>query len=333
MCVSTRMVLPAVVRAGEASVPTSPVTTSRHFTVGFDVFPWLRESATAWLLLLAGLLLPAHALAVKVDSFVSTLARVEPDGKGPSTDVDSSQTAAAESYSEVSGSLGTVWFASALADHQGNMEVGVDNDLNTFFRGTSRADASLFLTHRYQSGARIAAVEFTIQGGEILFTTPRQQIPPAVGTHSASLTAQLTATLNGVDVAQYNFFLKLVSTDGGFDISPASTDTALVHISEVFSGAGGVWGLKTASFTDVLLLPPLEPDDLLRINYHMSAVGEVHQRPDLGLGVSAKIGDPLDLQTGGILTVPLDPVPEPATLSMLAVGFLVVLAAYSRRRV
>lgn len=289
--------------------------------------------AIACLALLGGLLLcPAATLAVTVDTFAATLTEVDPDGQASRLDNDSSHTASAESYSEAPGVFGGKWFASALAEHDGNLEVGVDNDLPTFLRGTSHADATLFLTHRYTSGPRISAVEFTIQPGEILFTTPRKETAPAVGTHAASLSALLTATINNVEVAQYLFYLSLVSTNGGFEIDPASSGTALVHIDHVFSGDGGVWGLTTAAFTDVLLLPGLEPNDLLQITYQMRAKGEVHGYTDIGIGVSAKIGDPLDLQGGGILNVPPDSVPEPATSCLLAVGVLALLAARARRR-
>jgi hypothetical protein len=297
------------------------------------VLPVRVNATTTCLALLGGLLLcPTGALAVKVDTFAATLTEVDPDGQASRIDNDSSHTASAESYSEAPGVVGGKWFASALAEHDGNLEVGVDNDLPTFLRGTSFADATLFLTHRYTSGPRISAVEFTIQPGEILFTTPRKETAPAVGTHAASLSALLTATINNVDVAQYRFSLRLISTNGGFDIDPASSGTALVHIDHVFSGDGGVWGLTTAAFTDVLLLPPLEPHDLLQITYEMRAKGEVHGYNDIGIGVSAKIGDPLDLQGGGILNVPPDPVPEPATSCLLAVGFLAMVAAHVRRR-
>jgi hypothetical protein len=278
------------------------------------------------------LLCPAGAFAVKVDTFAATLTDVDPDGQASRIDNDSSHTASAESYSEAPGIVGGKWFASALAEHDGNLEVGVDNDRATFLRGTSSADATLFLTHRYTSGPRISAVEFTIQSGEILFTTPRKETAPAVGTHAGSLDALLTATINKVQVAQYIFYLKLISTNGGFEIDPASSDTALVHLNQVFSGEGGVWGVKTASFTDVLLLPALAPNDLLEITYQMRARGEVHGYVDIGIGVSAKIGDPLDLQGGGILNVPPDPVPEPATSFLLAVGILALLVTHSRRR-
>ncbi len=290
------------------------------------------ERAAACLALLGGLLLyPAGAFAVRVDLQAHTFTDVEPDGAASRIDVDDSRTASAESYSEAPGVLGGKWFASALAEPDGNLEVGVDNDLPTLLRGTSRADATLFLTHRYTSGSRIGAIEFTVQSGEILFKTPRKETAPAVGTHAASLRIFLTAFINKVEVAEYLFSLKLVSTNGGFDIDPASTGTALVHIDHVFSGDGGVWGLTTAGFTDVLLLPRLEPNDLLEVAYDMTARGEEHGYLDIGIGVSAKIGDPLDLQGGGVLTVPPDVIPEPSTGSLLALGILGLAARFSPR--
>lgn len=301
------------------------------------VRPWKRwrcpalpvgRSASACLSLLGGLLLgPADALAGPIDISGQTLTDVEADGKPSRTDVDNLEAGRAESYSEELGVIGGKWFASGLAEESGNLEVGVDNDTDTFLRGTSRADASIFLTHRYTGGPQISAVEFTIQPGEILFTTPRTETAPAVGTHFGSLSALLSARVNGVQAALYTFRLTLISTNGGFDIDPSSTGTALVHLQEVLSGGGGVWGVRTAAFTDVLLLPMLEADDLLEITYQMRARGEVHGYQDIGIGVSAKIGDPLDLQSGGVLNL----VPEPATGSLLAVGILGLLI-HSRRR-
>lgn len=285
-----------------------------------------RARASACLRLLTGLLLfPVDALALEIGG--QTLTVVEADGKPSRTDVDNLEAGVAESYSEELGVIGGKWFASALAEENGNLEVGVDNDEDTFLRGTSHADASILLTHRYTGGPQFGAVEFTIQPGEILFTTPRRETAPAVGSHFGSLSALLSASVNGVQAAVYTFRLTLVSTNGGFDIDPSSTGTALVHLQEVLSGDGGVWGVRTAAFTDVLLLPPLEDNDVLEITYQMRARGEVHGLRDIGIGVSAKIGDPLDLVGGGTLNL----VPEPATGSLLAVGIL-GLVIHSRRR-
>jgi hypothetical protein len=55
-------------------------------------------------------------------------------------------------------------------------------------------------------------VEFTVQPGEILFTTQREDLRPAVGTHQGSLTILLTAAINKVNVSSYFFHLVPLQT-------------------------------------------------------------------------------------------------------------------------
>lgn len=107
-----------------------------------------RWSGAGLALLATGLLFPAAAFPSQIDLSAFTTTQLKPDGSGTRTDVDSSRTSSAESYVEVAGVAGSKWFSSALAEQNGNLEVGVDNDLRTFLRGTSDATADLFLSTR-----------------------------------------------------------------------------------------------------------------------------------------------------------------------------------------
>ena len=228
-----------------------------------------------------------------------------------------------ESYAELPATGGGKWFSSALAEQTGNLEVGVSAD-RTLLRGRADAFANISFSQEYLSGSKIGGIEFIVQPGEILLTTPTN-IQPALGTHTAFLGVNLSARINKVLVNEYAFFLELTSTNGGFDIDPSSSGTALIHLNEVLSGGGGIWGVRTEGFKDVLVLPLPEPGDMLDIVYSMQAMGEARGLVDTGLGFSVKIGDPLDGQGNGLLVLPPDENLPGVSVSEPGVGWLLML--------
>ncbi len=227
------------------------------------------------------------------------------------------------------GNPGTRWFSSAYADKEGNLEVGVDNDPASGVRGESVANSVVTLIDTYNGGPRPASVEFTLQAGEILFETdPRVRGAPGFGS-LGQINAFLSMDLNGTPIDLFQHSLILFSTDTGFEIDPRSSSTGLLSIDSVSAGTGGVWGVRTKEFTGVAVLPPLEVGDKYSINYSMAAIGDMLNPIDQNLGISAKIGDPLDfVHAGGLrLITDSDAPPPPPVGIALPNSFSLLLAA------
>ena len=265
----------------------------------------------------------------------SSHASVSPLGRTPSSDHDRSNGASTEAYVEIPGVLGGKWFASGKAETNGNLEVGVDNDLSTLLRGDSFALAGLSLEQRYLSGAQVAAIEFTIQAAEILFTTSTTHVAPQPGTHDGFFKVELMAFVNGLEVNSFEYLLGLTSTNGLFAIDRFSS-SALGQIDQTFTGAGAKWGVTTRAYDGVLLLPPLEPNDVLSVGYIMTAEGKLRGLADVGSGISVKIGDPLVPGISGAIRLPADAttsqVAEPGEIWLVMTGIVAALAVQLRRR-
>lgn len=188
------------------------------------------------------------------------------------------------------------------------------------------------LDFTYTSGSQIGGVEFTMQPGEIVFSTLAGH-SPGVGI-TGTLTALLSARVNDVQVNQFLYLLRLTSTNGGFEIDPSSTSPGLLSIASVHSGDGGVWGVETKAYDGALVLPPLNPNDHLTITYDMRAEAQ-HLNADYVQGFSVKIGDPLHLTGVGSLTLtPASVVPLPNSWWLMLSALLALpLAGAVRRRV
>ena len=98
------------------------------------------------------------------------------------TDTDTFINADAESYVENTVDGGT-FASSALAQLNGNLEVGVTLAPRLYFAHQSQAKANLTITQHYEAGdSRIGAVRFTVEPGEILFTTSSAHRSPVSST-------------------------------------------------------------------------------------------------------------------------------------------------------
>ena len=237
------------------------------------------------------------------------------------------QNADAESYVERVVHDGT-YTSSALAQVNGNLEVGVTLAPRTYFQSESDAFADLELTQHYEAGdARIGGIRFTVQPGEILFTTELHA--PFAGEFDGQLIIGLTASINDVAVSEYSFLMGVKSTNGGIDINSGSNDIGLQHLSEVLSG--GRWGVRTSGFTDVLVITPaIFPGDVVKVAYNMEA--KVNIDPlDARYTFSAKIGDPLDAISGGTIEF-VSSVPEPASEWLMAFGLFALGTRVPSRR-
>ena len=284
------------------------------------------------------LALLVHSAAFAGPFIISTGSRasVAPQGRASSSDFDSANgVATSESYVEIAGVLGGKWFASSKAEPDGNIEVGVDNGLATLLRGNSSAVAGLDLQRRYVSGAQVAAVEFTIQAAEILFTTSTTHAAPQAGTHDGFFKVELIAFVNGLEVISFEYLLGLTSTDSGLFEIDRFSNNALSQIDQTFTGAGAKWGVTTRAYDGVLLLPPLEPNDVLFVNNVMTAEGKLRGLQDVGSGISVKIGDPLNPGSRGSITLPADATreaAEPGEVWLVTTGILAALSVRSRQR-
>lgn len=253
------------------------------------------------------LAIPCVAISGSIQKFTGTTT-ILPIG----SDVDSSRTGNSESLVKRDFGGGT-WTSSALAESDGNLEVGV-SATRSLFTGKADADSSLFLDQRFEKGdPRIGGVRFTVQPGEILFSG----FP---GDFDGVLDIALGASINKVLVNEYVFRLEVKKTNTGIDINSGSTDTALVHLSEVLSGSGGLFGVRTAGFTDVLIITPaIFPGDLVSISYSMDARTDLNPL-DGNFIFSAKLGDPLDTLGGGALSFIPPPIPEPSSAWQMVIG-------------
>lgn len=288
---------------------------TRHLRISTtDRMPW---SVLALGLFLHALLIPsAHAAAPTFEASAFTMLQTS---KGFLHDGPTFSPTFSEAYAEVT-SGNAKWFGSATADNKGNLEVGVDKTIDSVLTGTSLAQSELKLDYTYESGAQYGAVEFTVQAGEILFPTRSDLNLPGRGL-TGFLQINLNAYINGKETSRYFYFLKLNSTDTGFEIAPNSTSSGLLSIDLVLSGDRGVWGVKTKEFSDLLLLPELQKGEKLEIRYIMWASAD-NTNPDYLHGISAKFGDPLHLteadSRAGFNLAPAAPVPLPGTFGLFA---------------
>ena len=275
------------------------------------------------LLALVAFWAPTVATAGAIQTSTSTLTII-PSG----ADADNFTNADAESFSERLINDST-WTSSALAQVDGNLEVGVTATPRGFVNGKSQAFADLRLTQHYEAGdARIGAVRFTVQPGEILFSTELNA--PFQGEFDGLLFIGLSASINDVTVSDYSFRMEVKSTNGGIDINSGSTGTALVHLSEVLSG-GHQWGVRTSGFTDVLVITPaIFPGDVVTVSYDMRAEVTLHPL-DGRFTYSAKIGDPLDTIGGGGVEF-ASSVPEPSSAWLMTIALCAIGAHVSNQR-
>lgn len=277
---------------------------------------FVRVSSKAVLACIA-LAIPCAATSGQIQRLTSTFT-ILPIGQ----DADTSTTGNSESFSQTSLG-GSNWTSSALAETNGNLEVGVSAARLSLFTGEAQADATLLLSQHFEQGdPRIGGVRFTVQPGEILFSG-------FAGGFDGFLSIVLAASINEVTVSRYNFRLEVKKTDEGIDINSGSTDTALVHLSEVVDETHGLHGVRTAGFTDVLVLPPaIFPGDLVSISYDMQAVANLTPL-DGRFSFSVKLGDPLDTISDGTLSFVPPPIPEASAAWQIVIG-LCALAVLGR---
>lgn len=214
------------------------------------------------------------------------------------------------------------WFASSLADGP-VVEVGVDlTQPICCVLGSSEAVALSDITLSNDSDFAITPLlRLEIPAGEVILRDRR----PLERETIAYFDVKLRDPGDGTEYFHYR--LQVNATNGGFEKDASST--ANVPIDETLNG-GVEWGYKTAPYIDFILLPILEANDALQLQYVMQAYAENTIRyVEAEAGFSVKLGDPLTVGgTGGITLVP-----EPATSALLAaaLALFVVLGAGQAR--
>jgi hypothetical protein len=217
------------------------------------------------------------------------------------------------------------WFASALVSDLSNLEVGVDLTRPACcVTGTS--DAIARLEFSYTNPLDIVSLHprtsIMLPPGEVIFRLP-SGFQPVAGQDRGYFEAAIFQ--EGFANPLFLYRLELVTTDGGFEEDPSSTDN--VPLDLILDGAGGEWGYKTLAADIEFDLPAFGPHETKNFRYEMRAHGEnFYQSGEVGAGFSVKLGDPFDVTAGGGLEI----VAEPSLLVLLGSSFA-GLAARRRR--
>jgi hypothetical protein len=214
------------------------------------------------------------------------------------------------------------WFASAAAGPGVVNQVGVDltRPLCCVLGASSAIANSDWVvtndTDQPLEGLRSGVV---IPAGEILFRLP-PNVPPQAGDNVGSVLVKVFTETNAV---LFEYALRLVTTDGGFEEVAGSTGN--VPIDLIHNGQGGLWGYTLAAVDVDFTLPTVPAHGQITLHHVMQVFGSNDFLDgELGAGLSVKLGDPLKPLSGSSLYL----VPEPSALVLLGLG----LAALAARR-
>jgi hypothetical protein len=224
---------------------------------------------------------------------------------------------AAEAYVELD-EQGSTWFASARSDF-GALEVGVDlAEPLCCVIGASQAVAVADITLSNDNDFAVTPLlRLEIPAGEVILRDRRPLERETIAYFDVLLLDP------GTGDVYFHYRLQINTTNGGFERDASSTGN--VPIDETLNG-GTQWGYKTAPYVEFVLLPILETDEVLQLQYVMEAFGENTPRyVEAEAGFSVKLGDPLTVGGSGSIL----PVPEPHALVLLG---LAALAARGARR-